>query len=121
MSLIGNIIWIVFGGFIVSLGYILGGLSFIVTIIGIPFGMQSIKLGLAALAPFGTNVKQNENKNSLKTLFDIIWLILFGWEIALGHLLFGLLFAVTIIGLPFAKQHFKLIPVALLPFNKELK
>ncbi len=119
MSVLGNIIWLIFGGFLAGLGYIIGGLALCFTIVGIPFGLQTIKLGLATFAPFGREVREFENANHVgNAIFNMIWIILFGWEIALAHLIHGLVLAVTIIGLPFAKQHFKLIPLALLPFGR---
>lgn len=119
MSVLGNIIWLIFGGFLAGLGYMIGGLALCLTIVGIPFGLQTIKLGVATFAPFGREVREFENANRVgNTIFNMIWIILFGWEIALAHLIHGLVLAVTIIGLPFAKQHFKLIPLALLPFGR---
>ncbi len=119
MSVIGNIIWLIFGGFLAGLGYIIGGIALCLTIVGIPFGVQSIKIGIATFTPFGREVREFENANSVgSTIFNMIWIILFGWEIALAHLVHGLLLAITIVGLPFAKQHFKLIPLALLPFGR---
>ena len=121
MSCLGNIIWLIFGGFFASLGYVLGGLTMMITIIGIPFGIQSIKLGVANLAPFGKRVEKSPHADSfLALLFDVIWLIIFGWGIALIHLASGILLAITIIGIPFAKQHFKLLPLALFPFRYQL-
>ncbi|NJO51326.1 MAG: YccF domain-containing protein [Leptolyngbyaceae cyanobacterium RM2_2_4] len=122
MSLAGNIIWLVFGGFLTGLGYILGGLGICLTIIGIPFGLQAVKLGIASLTPFGKEIVEVEDADSpLRLIFNIIWIILFGWEIAIAHLVFGLILAITIIGLPFAKQHFKLLVIALLPFGRDLR
>jgi uncharacterized membrane protein YccF (DUF307 family) len=122
MSLLGNIIWLIFGGFFAGLGYIIGGLLLCVTIIGIPFGLQSIKIGIATFAPFGKEIVEGENANSaLRVIFNIIWLILFGWEIALAHLFGALILAITIIGIPFALQHIKLIPLALFPFGRDLR
>ncbi|MEA5470761.1 YccF domain-containing protein [Spirulina sp. 06S082] len=121
MSLLGNIIWLIFGGFIAGLGYILGGISLCVTIIGIPFGIQAIKLGVATMTPFGREILISEETGSvINTIFNIIWLLVFGWGIALTHLLFSCLFAITIIGLPFAKQHWKLLFLSLFPFGREL-
>jgi uncharacterized membrane protein YccF (DUF307 family) len=121
MSLLGNIIWLIFGGFIAGLGYIFGGLLLCVTIIGIPFGMQSIKIGIATFAPFGKEIVEGDNANSpLRVIFNLIWLILFGWEIAIAHLVGAIILAVTIIGIPFAMQHIKLIPLALFPFGRDL-
>lgn len=119
MSVFGNIIWLIFGGFLAGLGYIIGGIALCLTIVGIPFGIQTMKIGVATFAPFGREVQEFENANSVgNTIFNMIWIILFGWEIALAHLIHGLLLAITIVGLPFAKQHFKLIPLALLPFGR---
>ncbi|WP_204152850.1 YccF domain-containing protein [Leptolyngbya sp. CCY15150] len=122
MSLLGNIIWLIFGGLIAAIGYIVGGLVICLTIIGIPFGLQVIKIGFASLTPFGKEVVVSDKANSpLRIIFDIIWLVLFGWEIAIAHLVSALILAITIIGLPFAKQHFKLVIVALLPFGRDLR
>jgi uncharacterized membrane protein YccF (DUF307 family) len=122
MSLLGNLIWLLFGGFITGLGYIVGGLALCITIVGIPFGIQSIKLGIAAMAPFGLRVVQiDEAARPLRLIFNIIWLILFGWEIALAHLAHALVLAITIIGIPFARQHLKLVPLALFPFGRRLE
>jgi len=119
MSLIGNIIWLIFGGFLAGLGYIIGGIVLCATIVGIPFGVQAIKIGVATFAPFGRDVRDHENANSAgNIIFNMIWIILFGWEIAVAHLVHGIILAITIVGLPFAKQHFKLIPLALLPFGR---
>ena len=122
MSCLGNIIWLIFGGFLSGLGYIFGGLLTCLTIIGIPFGIQAIKLGAATMTPFGREIYTTpESGGCLQTGFNIAWAIFFGWEIALAHLLHGLLLAITIIGIPFAMQHFKLAPLALFPFGKELR
>ena len=122
MSLLGNIIWLIFGGLIAGLGYIVGGLLLCLTIIGIPFGLQSIKLGVATLTPFGKEIVETENANSaLRVIFNVLWLLVFGWGIALAHLTSAVLLAITIIGIPFAKQHIKLIPIALFPFGRTLQ
>jgi uncharacterized membrane protein YccF (DUF307 family) len=121
MSCLGNIIWLIFGGFIAGMGYIIGGLLMCLTIIGIPFGIQSMKLGVATFAPFGKEVRRNERGGGfLSLIFDVLWLILFGWEIALAHLISAAILAITIIGIPFAKQHFKLLPMALFPYQYRL-
>ncbi|MGK7872125.1 MAG: YccF domain-containing protein [Xenococcaceae cyanobacterium] len=122
MSLLGNIIWLIFGGFLTGLGYIIGGLLICLTIIGIPFGLQAIKLGVATMAPFGKeNVVTEDAGSVLSTIFNIIWVIFVGWEIAVAHLLHALILGITIIGIPFAMQHLKLIPIALFPFGRELR
>lgn len=122
MSLLGNIIWLVFGGFLAGIGYILGGMLVCVTIIGIPFGQQAIKLGVATMTPFGREIVPTPEAGSLINLIlNLIWIVVIGWGIALTHLTSGLILAVTIIGIPFAIQHFKLIPLALFPFGRELR
>jgi uncharacterized membrane protein YccF (DUF307 family) len=122
MSLLGNLIWLIFGGLITGLGYIIGGLLLCVTIIGIPFGLQGIKLGFATFTPFGKEVVETRGAtNTLGVIFNVIWLIFFGWEIALAHLIGAAVLAITIIGIPFAKQHIKLVPIALFPFGRDLR
>ena len=121
MSLLGNILWLIFGGFFAGLGYIIGGLLLCITIIGIPFGVQAIKLGVATFAPFGKEIVEGPNANNpLRVLFNLVWLLLFGWEIALAHLTGAIILAITIIGIPFALQHIKLIPLSLFPFGRDL-
>ena len=122
MSLLGNIVWLVFGGLIAGLGYIVGGILLCFTIVGIPFGIQQVKLGVATFAPFGKEVVEREKANSvLRVIFNVIWIVLFGWEIAIAHLVSAAFLTLTIIGIPFAKQHVKLIPLALLPFGRDLR
>lgn len=121
MKLIGNIIWIVFGGFVMCMEYLAAGVAMCLTIIGIPFGIQSFKLALFVLFPFGQKaVKRKSGSGFLNTLMNIIWFFVGGVWIALSHVLLGVLFAITIIGLPFAKQHFKLVGLALSPFGREI-
>lgn len=121
MSLLGNIIWLIFGGFFAGMGYILGGLLLCVTIIGIPFGVQAIKLGIATMTPFGKEiVTEPDGDNPLNIVLNIIWLLVVGWGIAVAHLSSALALAVTIIGIPFAIQHLKLIPLSLFPFGRDL-
>lgn len=122
MSLLGNIIWLVFGGFLSGVGYIFGGIALCLSIVGIPFGLQAIKLGFATFTPFGREIVTQENADSpLRMVFNLIWIALFGWGIAVSHLFHAAILFVSIIGIPFAKQHLKLITVALLPFGRELR
>lgn len=119
MSLLGNIIWLIFGGFLGGIGYILGGLSTCLTIIGIPFGLEAIKVGFATFTPFGREIKKDPSADTtLVQILNVIWIVVFGWAIALNHLFWGILLALTIIGLPFAQQHFKLMILALFPFGR---
>ena len=111
-----------FGGFLSGVGYILGGISTCLTIIGIPFGLETIKLGFATFTPFGREIRKHpEADSTLVQILNVIWIVVFGWAIALNHLLWGLLLAITIIGLPFAKQHFKLMILALFPFGRSFE
>lgn len=122
MKIMGNIFWLLFGGIFIFIEYLVGGLVLCITIIGIPFGLQVFKLAFVALWPFGTNIESNPNSNGcLNVLMNIIWLIFGGIWIALSHVLIGLLLAITIIGIPFAIQHFKLAAVALSPFGKTIR
>ena len=122
MSLLGNILWLIFGGLIAGVGYILGGLLMCLTIVGIPFGIQSMKLGVATFAPFGKRIVEAPDANGpLQIVLNVIWLIFFGWEIAIAHLVSAGILAITIIGIPFALQHVKLIPIALLPLGRSLQ
>lgn len=119
MSLIGNIIWIIFGGLFEAIGWVIAGIILSITIIGIPFGLQCFKIAGVQLAPFGKEIV-NVNNNGTNLIMNIIWIIFFGWEIALMNLISALIFAITIIGLPFAKQNLKLAKVSLFPFGKEI-
>jgi uncharacterized membrane protein YccF (DUF307 family) len=121
MKIIGNIIWIVFGGLAIALEYFAASLVLIVTIVGIPFGIQTFKLGLLALWPFGSEIRHSpQSGGCLSTLMNIIWILCGGIWIALSHLVFGIIFFITIIGIPFGRQHFKLAGLALSPFGKEI-
>jgi uncharacterized membrane protein YccF (DUF307 family) len=121
MRLLGNIVWLVFGGLIAGLAYIVSGFLLCLTIIGIPFGLQTMKLGVATLLPFGKEIQTSPDADSpLRIVLNVIWLILFGWEIALNHAFWALVLAITVIGIPFALQHVKLIPLSLLPFGRTL-
>jgi uncharacterized membrane protein YccF (DUF307 family) len=122
MSFLGNVLWWIFGGLLVGLGYIVGGLGLCLTVVGIPFGLQSMKLGVATMSPFGKEIVEDGTAyNTIPLIFNVIWLVLFGWEIAIAHLTSALFLAITIIGIPFAKQHIKLIPLSLFPFGRDLR
>lgn len=121
MKTLGNIIWVLFGGIFIAIEYLLGSVALMITIIGIPFGLQSLKLAELALWPFGRKVKQRESASGcLSLLMNVIWFFVGGIPIILTHLLFGILFYITIIGIPFGNQHFKLMKMALTPFGKEI-
>lgn len=122
MNIIGNLIWVVFGGFFIFLEYLIGGLILCLTIVGIPFGLQLFKIAVASLFPFGSVVTQKpESTGCLYTLMNILWIVFGGIWVALTHLVFGLLFCITIIGIPFGLQHFKLMALAFTPFGKSIE
>jgi len=121
MRILGNILWLILGGIIIFLYYCLGAIILCITVIGIPFGVQCFKISLMALTPFGKEVRNKEKSTrAVAVIMNVLWLLLFGVEIAVAHLFFALVFAVTIIGIPFARQHVKLAALALSPFGKEI-
>ncbi len=121
MKFLGNILWLVLGGLLVALYYWIVGLLTCITIIGIPFGIQLIKMGTFALWPFGREVTSGPNDSGcLAILMNVIWILIGGIEIALLHLTFGVICCITIIGIPFGLQHFKMAFLALVPFGKQI-
>ncbi len=121
MKLLGNIIWFIFGGFLTAFEYLISSVLMMITIIGIPFGLQTLKLAGLALWPFGKRVIDNGGSSGcLSVVMNILWIILGGFSICLTHLFFGIVFCITIIGIPFGKQHFKLAGLALTPFGKSI-
>ena len=121
MNLLGNIIWLLFGGLAIAVEYFVSGLALCVTIVGIPFGFQAFKMGLLALFPFGqTSVVSEHGSGCLSALMNILWFFLGGIWIALTHLAFGLLLCITVIGIPLGLQCFKFARLALFPFGKEI-
>lgn len=121
MRIIGNLLWLVFGGFETALGYFAGSLPLAVTIIGLPFAWQTFKLGLLALWPFGATVRRDPSSTGcLSFIFNVIWLLTGGIITCLLHLFFGLLLSLTVIGLPWGRQHFKMSGFALSPFGRDI-
>ena len=121
MNFIGNILWVVFGGFLISMYYAVMGLVFCLTIIGIPFGVQLFKMAGLALWPFGHDVTPGPSDTGcLNILMNVIWIVFGGIEIALAHVTLGIAFCITIIGIPFGIQHFKMALLALMPFGKNI-
>jgi uncharacterized membrane protein YccF (DUF307 family) len=121
MNLLGNLVWLIFGGLWSAIGYFIGGLLLCLTIIGIPFGLQCFKLAGLVLWPFGRQVvSSTEGSGCLSAIFNIIWLFSGGLYTAFIHLIFGLILCLTIVGIPFGRQHFKLIEISLMPFGKRI-
>lgn len=119
MSFLGNLIWILFGGLFASILWVICGLLVCLTIVGIPFGIQCFKIAGLVLYPFGRDVEIGRfGVGGL--IGNILWILLLGWELCLAHLVTGLIFCITIIGIPFGMQHFKLAKLALLPFGAEI-
>lgn len=118
MSCLGNILWMIFGGLLLALAWAVFGLLWCVTIIGIPVGIQCFKFAGLALAPFGRNIIYGGGVGSL--LLNVLWLIFGGLELAVTSAVIGLMLCVTIIGIPFGVQCFKLAKLALMPFSAEL-
>ncbi|MBU1094500.1 MAG: YccF domain-containing protein [Firmicutes bacterium] len=118
MKMLGNIIWFVFGGAIAALLWLILGVLLSITIIGLPFGMQCFKFAKLIVFPFGHDVKTNFDEHPI---MNVIWMILFGWEMAIGYLTIAAVFAITIIGIPFALQWLKLTVLALIPFGAKIK
>ena len=122
MSLLGNLVWLIFGGFFMAASYFILGLAYCITIIGIPVGVQLFKLGMLSLSPFGHDVVDRGGAMGCWSMFlNILWIVFGGIEMALTHAVMGLIFCVTIVGIPFGKQHFKLALLALMPFGKEIR
>lgn len=122
MKFIGNILWLLLGGIITSIEYLIASLLMMITIIGIPFGLQTLKLAILALWPFGSKVVDSGNSGGcLNLIMNVLWLFLGGFCICVTHLLFGLVLCITIIGIPFGRQHFKMAALALTPFGKNIQ
>ncbi len=119
LSLIGNILWIIFGGLWTAVEWLLAGVLMCITIIGIPFGLQAFKIGGFALFPFGREVRR-DSSSAGKFILNVIWIIFGGLYIAITHILTGIFLAITIIGIPFAMQHFKLAGIAIAPFGTKI-
>lgn len=121
MNILMNILWIIFGGLFVCLEYVISSFLLMITIIGIPFGLQTLKLAMLALFPFGVKVESTSSDGGCLSVFmNLLWILLGGVWIALTHLLFGTLLCITVIGIPFGMQHFKLAGLALTPFGKTI-
>jgi uncharacterized membrane protein YccF (DUF307 family) len=115
-----NLIWLVFGGLLLALGYAIVALVMFILIITIPFGIASARIALFCLWPFGRTLVRRSDAGAGSLIGNVIWFVLAGWWLALGHLLSGLLMCITIIGIPLGLANFKLIPVSLTPFGRDI-
>ena len=121
MRIIGNLLWWLFGGLEAAIGYFTGSLAIACTIIGIPVALQTFKSGLLCLWPFGAEVKDTESPTGcIRIPLNLLWIIFGGLMAWIMHIFFGLLLFITIIGIPFAKQHFKMAKLSLAPFGKDV-
>ena len=120
MRLILNLIWLILCGWWIAILYFLAGIVAFILIITIPFGIAAWRIGNYALWPFGRSIVRRPSAGLGSLIGNIIWIILLGWELALGHLFAGILLCLTIIGIPLGLANFKLIPISLLPLGVEI-
>ena len=121
MRVVLNVLWLVLAGIWMAIAYVIAGLLLCITIIGIPFGWQSFKLAGYALWPFGRALVPSDSRSrSLSVVGNVLWFVLAGWWLALGHLFTGILLCLTIIGIPLGVASFKMAGAALVPFGKEI-
>jgi uncharacterized membrane protein YccF (DUF307 family) len=121
MRILGNLVWLLFGGIIIAIEYFIGSIVLMITIVGIPFGIQTLKMAALAIWPFGRDTRVHERASGcLYILMNILWLLTGGLWIAATHAIFGIILCITIIGIPFGLQHFKLTAIALSPFGRDI-
>lgn len=118
MKLLGNILWFVFGGFISGLAWVVSGVLWCISIIGIPYGIQCFKFASMSFFPFGKTIQYGTGAVSF--IVNIIWLIFFGWEMALVNAFIGCLWCITVVGVPFGIQFFKIAKLSLMPFGSQI-
>lgn len=120
LRLILNVIWLVLSGFWLFLAYMAAGIVACLLIVTIPFGIASFRIGLYALWPFGRDVVREPSSGVPSAIGNVLWIVLFGWWLALGHITTAIALAITIIGLPMAWANLKLVPVSLLPLGSRI-
>ena len=120
MRLLLNLIWLVFGGVWLALAYAVAALVMFVLIITIPFGIAAARMALFCLWPFGRTIVRRADAGAVSAIGNVIWFVLAGWWLALGHLISGVAMCITIIGIPLGLANFKLIPVSLTPFGRDI-
>ncbi|RKP02202.1 hypothetical protein CXG81DRAFT_18102 [Caulochytrium protostelioides] len=120
LDIVLNFAWILLGGIFVFTSYVVIGIHLCMSIIGIPAGIKVFEIAFFALLPFGRKIVVREPRDGLRTAADIVWLIMIGWQLALFHLLLAGVFALTVIGLPLAAEHYRLAQLVLFPFTKEI-
>lgn len=118
MDFIGNILWFIFGGFLSGLGWLISGILWCITIVGIPYGRQCFKFASLAFAPFGKNVSYGGGAPSF--VANVVWILFFGIPMFIENIVAGFLWCITIVGIPFGLQFFKIAKLALLPFGSKV-
>ena len=129
VSLILNVLWFILGGFAAGLAWMVGGCVLALTIVGLPWVPAVFRIGIFAFAPFGRHViprevitgREDAGTGCMGALLNVVWFVFAGWYIALAHLIIGACQAITLIGIPFALQHFKLAGLALAPVGKTIR
>lgn len=120
MRLLLNLIWLVFGGLVMAAGYAFAALLMVILIVTIPFGIAAGRMALFCLWPFGRTLVRKPGAGTGSAIGNVIWFVLAGWWLALGHLVTGVAMCLTIIGIPLGLANFKLLPVSLMPFGREI-
>ena len=120
MRVILNLIWLVFAGIELAVAYVIAGAVLMLTIVGIPFGLQAFKLAGFALWPFGRAVVRTKSVGAFAVLGNVLWVVLAGWWLALVHIITGIALFITIIGIPMAIANFKMVGLAFAPFGREI-
>lgn len=120
MKALLNVIWLVLSGFWLFLAYLVAGALWCITIIGIPFGLASFRIGFFALWPFGRTVVKRESAGVASGIGNVFWFVLSGIWLAIGHVVTGVLLCLTVIGIPLGLANFKMVPVSLLPLGREI-
>ncbi len=120
MRLLLNVIWLVLSGFWMAIGYAVAGIVAFVLVVTIPFGIASFRMANYALWPFGRTVLRRSDAGVASALGNVLWVVLFGWWLALGHVVTGFLLCITVIGVPLGVANFKMIPIALLPLGRKI-
>jgi len=120
MRFLLNVIWLVFGGLLLALGYALISLVMFLLIVTIPFGLASLRIAGFCLWPFGRTIVQKPTAGAASAIGNVLWIVLAGWWLALGHLITGIVQCVTIIGIPLGLANFKLIPISLTPLGRDV-
>lgn len=120
MKLLLNVIWVVFGGWLLALSYVFAGVIACILVVTIPFGVAAFRMASFALWPFGRTIVDKPTAGVMSTIGNVLWILFFGWWLALEHLVTGIAQCITIVGIPLGLANFKLVPVSLVPIGKDI-